>query len=259
MKLLNTFSGTLKRILMIITFAVTAGLWNISFADNGDHKLDPILQTGRKWIYKHWIKGMPDRYPFTTYTTVEITGDSIMPDGRMVKVAICNDKLLAVGYENDEGIFMKPEPLEGETLEFRKVISFEVNVGDKFYPGEVISIENVTFLNHTRKVIFFNFNNNCWIEGIGSPTEVFMEPGMGPIITGEMTIIEEINTLIECWQDDELIYSEAAFKEATSMKEIVDGQEADNSHVYDLFGRKIADPQPGTVYIRNGKKFVQSR
>ncbi|MDE6231382.1 MAG: hypothetical protein K2M37_07160 [Muribaculaceae bacterium] len=257
MKLLNTFSGTLKRILMIIMLAISAGSWNFSFADNGDHKWDPILQTGRKWIYKHWIRGMPDSYPFTTYTTVEITGDSIMPDGRMVKVAICNDKVLAVGYENKEGIFMKPEPIEGEPQEFRKVISFEVNVGDKFYTGEVISIENVTFLNHTRKVIFFNFNNNCWIEGIGSPTEVFMEPGMGPVLTGEMTILEEISTLIECWQDDELIYTMEAFNAANSMKELTDVSQTNEGPVYDLFGREIADPQPGSVYIRNGRKFVQ--
>ena len=33
--------------------------------------------------------------------------------------------------------------------------------------------------------------------------------------------------------------------------------EAEHPVVYDLFGRAIADPQPGTVYIRNGRKFVQ--
>ena len=35
------------------------------------------------------------------------------------------------------------------------------------------------------------------------------------------------------------------------------GIEAEHPVVYDLFGREIADPQPGTVYIRNGRKFVQ--
>ena len=35
--------------------------------------------------------------------------------------------------------------------------------------------------------------------------------------------------------------------------------ESDQCKLFDLFGREIADPQPGTVYIRNGKKFVTTR
>ena len=34
--------------------------------------------------------------------------------------------------------------------------------------------------------------------------------------------------------------------------------EAGNGKIYDLMGREIRDPQPGTVYIRNGKKYVRS-
>ena len=35
-----------------------------------------------------------------------------------------------------------------------------------------------------------------------------------------------------------------------------DDQENKFEKTYDLFGREVSDPQPGTVYIRGGKKFV---
>ena len=35
-------------------------------------------------------------------------------------------------------------------------------------------------------------------------------------------------------------------------------EEAGDGKIYDLMGREIRDPQPGTVYICNGKKYVRS-
>ena len=257
MKLLNTFSGTLKRILMIITFAVTAGLWNISFADNGDHKWDPILQIGRKWAIETWVPGEPDYEPYAVHSTIEVTGDSIMPDGRMVKVIGSIYGVTAVGYENDEGVFVKGKPTDGVEQEFKEIITFNVNVGENLLPGPVSRIENVTFLNHTRKVVFFDYTRYdypvYWIEGIGSPACQYMESSRYPQPPGVH------KRITECWQDDELIYSMEAFNVANSIRETKDATQIAKAHVYDLFGREIADPQPGTVYIRNGRKFVTTR
>lgn len=33
----------------------------------------------------------------------------------------------------------------------------------------------------------------------------------------------------------------------------------DNTEIFDLMGRKIANPQPGTLYIRGGRKFIQPK
>ena len=52
MKQLKTFTGTLKRILVVLMLAITAGVWNFSLADNGSAGMEPIYQTGRKWIWK---------------------------------------------------------------------------------------------------------------------------------------------------------------------------------------------------------------
>lgn len=30
----------------------------------------------------------------------------------------------------------------------------------------------------------------------------------------------------------------------------------DDNAIYDLLGRRVTNPLPGTIYIRNGKKFV---
>ena len=263
MKQSNVFTKRFYRLIAIIIFAVAAGSGMISLADNGNPALEPIYQTGRSWI---WIFSDPDdefiEDSWAYYFKERVVGDSIMPDGRIVKVIERGDEITYLAYENEEGVFIKKletNEFPYEEPNFIKRMTFNVEVGDKYPWSTVTAIENLTFLNHTRKTVFFSVSSDeqsvCWIEGIGCPTFFhIIEPMPIVLPTGGWSL-----RLYECWQDDELIYSEAAFKEATSMKEIVDGQEADNSHVYDLFGRKIADPQPGTVYIRNGKKFVQSR
>ena len=260
MKHLKTFTGTLKRILMVLMLAVTAGSEMISFADKGNTGLEPIHQTGRKWI---WVLTdvCCDNHS-EVYFIDKVVGDSIMPDGRIVKVIERNDKISYLAYENEEGVFIKREPdsefPEYDDPTFLKQMAFNVEVGDSYFPGRVSAIENLTFLNHTRKTVFFGSKKadfpNCWIEGIGSP--VFLYMNFVPIVlpTGGWTL-----RLDECWQDDELIYSMEAFNVANSMKELADVLQTNDGPVYDLFGREIADPQPGTVYIRNGRKFVTTR
>ncbi|MDE6230148.1 MAG: hypothetical protein K2M37_00835 [Muribaculaceae bacterium] len=260
MKQSTVFTERVKRLIAIIVFAVAAGSGMVALADNGNTGLEPIYQTGRKWI---WVirDECCDNHSEVHYID-KVVGDSIMPDGRIVKVIERDDGITYLAYENEEGVFIKnleTNEFPYEEPAFIKRMTFNVEVGDRYPWSTVTAIENLTFLNHTRKTVFFSASSDeqsvCWIEGIGCPTFFpLIEPMPIVLPTGGWSL-----RLYECWQDDELIYSEAAFKEATSMKEIVDGQEADNSHVYDLFGRKIADPQPGTVYIRNGRKFVQSR
>ena len=261
MKQSNAFKDRLKRLIAIIILVITASSGIVAFADNGNIGLEPIYQTGRSWI---WIFSDPDdefiEDSWAYYFKERVVGDSIMPDGRIVKVIERDDGIKYLAYENEEGVFMKnleTNEFPYEEPDFIKRMTFNVEVGDRYPWSTVTAIENLTFLNHTRKTVFFSASSDgqsvCWIEGIGCPTFFpLIEPMPIVLPTGGWTL-----RLYECWQDDELIYSEAAFKEATSMKEIVDGHEADVCHVYDLFGRKIADPQPGTVYISNGRKFIQ--
>ncbi|MDE6231047.1 MAG: hypothetical protein K2M37_05460 [Muribaculaceae bacterium] len=260
MKQLKTFTGTLKRILVVLMLAVTAGVWNFSFADNGSAGMEPIYQTGRKWI---WKVADPVVDCGVHYYVEKVVGDSIMPDGRVVKIIeegeAPNNVIVYLAYETDEGVFMKYEPNpefpDYKEENFIKRIAFDVEVGEKYPPGTVSAIENITFLNHTRKVVFFNSDYwglcVCWIEGIGSPTLDYL------VYVPMVLPVGHIPTLYECWQDDELIYSVEAFNVANSIREMKDATQTANGHVYDLFGREISDPQPGTVYIRNGRKFVQ--
>ena len=257
MKKKNNLSNIIK-LTLIVTFLYggSGRMLNI-FADNGNTGLEPILQTGRKWAIETWVPGEPDYEPYAVHSTIEVTGDSIMPDGRMVKVIGSIYGVTAVGYENDEGVFVKGKPIDGVEQEFKEIITFNVNVGENLLPGPVSRIENVTFLNHTRKVVFFDYTRYdypvYWIEGIGSPACQYMESSRYPQPPGVH------KRITECWQEDELIYSMEAFNVANSIRETKDATQIAKAHVYDLFGREIADPQPGTVYIRNGRKFVTTR
>ncbi|MBD5172664.1 MAG: hypothetical protein HDT02_05545, partial [Bacteroidales bacterium] len=233
MKQSNAFTDRFKRLIAIIVFAVIAGSGMVALADNGNTGLEPILQTGRKWAFESWVPGDPDFYPYARRYTMEVAGDSIMSDGRIVKVITYDGKVNAIGYENEEGVFVKEEPIDGVEQEFLKIITFNANIGDYFLPGPVSRIENVTFLNHTRKVVFFDFTRYdypvYWIEGIGSPTCRYMQLGRHPVPPGEHLRVTE------CWQDDELIYSMEAFNVANSMKELADVLQTNDGPVYDLF------------------------
>ncbi len=55
-----------------------------------------------------------------------------------------------------------------------------------------------------------------------------------------------------------LILDEEHYNEVTGAgieNTVVDSKQS-NDNIYDLHGRMVANPQPGSLYIRNGKKFV---
>ncbi|MDE6231381.1 MAG: hypothetical protein K2M37_07155 [Muribaculaceae bacterium] len=97
-----------------------------------------------------------------------------------------------------------------------------------------------------------------YVESVGNVgagdmlTLKFQEPSNGDVESG---FARCFNRLLDA--SGEVIY-EGKNIEVPSFAGLADtGIEAEHPVIYDLFGREIADPQPGTVYIRNGRKFVQ--
>ncbi|MDE6297103.1 MAG: hypothetical protein K2L89_04580, partial [Muribaculaceae bacterium] len=62
-------------------------------------------------------------------------------------------------------------------------------------------------------------------------------------------------SLESCYLNNELIYSYGEFKKTSEVKELSDAPN-NISKTYDLYGREVKTILPGSVYIRNGKKFV---
>ena len=42
----------------------------------------------------------------------------------------------------------------------------------------------------------------------------------------------------------------------SQVKELTRAVSGSDAKLYDLMGRSVSNPQPGTIYIRDGKKFV---
>lgn len=58
--------------------------------------------------------------------------------------------------------------------------------------------------------------------------------------------------------DGKVIHKFADFSEVTGISGVAEteGDLSEDQRMFDLFGREIRDPQPGTVYVRGGRKFV---
>lgn len=93
-------------------------------------------------------------------------------------------------------------------------------------------------------------NNGYWVEGIGSPGNTaqltdFIQSGPGPS-----------SSLIEVQQDGEVIFTAEDFNaEPCGVDDVVVETEAEGP-IYDTMGRQVETPQPGQLYIRNGRKFI---
>ena len=58
--------------------------------------------------------------------------------------------------------------------------------------------------------------------------------------------------------DGKVIHKFGDFSEVTGISGVaeIDGDLSEDQRMFDLFGHEIRDPQPGTVYVRGGRKFV---
>lgn len=60
----------------------------------------------------------------------------------------------------------------------------------------------------------------------------------------------------EVYDNDVLIFTKDDFSQASGIKTIYLEKDAEDDTAYDIFGRRVTNPQRGSVYIRAGRKFV---
>ncbi len=247
-----------RRMALLCALLMLVGCGLEGFAEDHSTSFDPILKVGKRWKWKLWDPAFPEIDTASYGDWITVTGDSILPDGRKVKVISGKHGVIGVGYEDDGHVYVKPVPndyydeSENEETEFEEILNFNVKVGESFNPGKVVSVETLSILEHPRKVITFSKGGdyNYWIEGIGSPTDSYLIPNDQELPIGY------VSTLVECWQDDELIYSEEAFNKATGMQSIPMVKNESSHQLFDLSGRLIQQPDAKSVYIKDGKKFL---
>ena len=90
-----------------------------------------------------------------------------------------------------------------------------------------------------------------WIEGIGSVDGVSITPM--PMVIGERT------HMTECWMGDTCLFDinrMDAYMDpyVSEIRQMVGA--AEDAPLYDILGRRIANPAPGQLYIQGGKKHI---
>ncbi len=72
-------------------------------------------------------------------------------------------------------------------------------------------------------------------------------------------VLRKIKKVYEVYENGECIFEYDDFVvpgiNSTVMTVIVDGSRS-NGKIYDLMGREVKNPQPRTIYISNGKKWI---
>ena len=213
---------------------------------------------GREWHYSvsRWGKG----YRYSAFT-IKVMGDTILEGLSCKKIAkfcqqpneLYRDTCYVV-YENDYGQVFKVDGkhlfcvLRFDYLLNQHVTDF-MDFPDNFDPI-LKEIDNITINGITRKRYYFN--GKYQVEGIGTD---FYEDGY--VDDDKSYIITRI-TLESVYENGECIFTKEDFMAPPSAIESVTAEtvrHADDT-IYDLMGRRVDKPQPGTIYIRNGQKFI---
>ena len=92
------------------------------------------------------------------------------------------------------------------------------------------------------------------IEGIGPRRGFISEPFEFWPYDGGVRLVYYTTKVCD---GDEVIFTGDDFKLFTAgVEEVLDGGCVKDGKMYDIMGREVKNPQPGSVYIRNGRKFV---
>ena len=201
---------------------------------------------------------------YETDYSLSVVGDTIVEGlecKKMKKVtdaageAYINDTTF-VFYENNVGqVFI----VEGKYLTC--VMDFDYLEGEWVFDmiDEFPAFSMKPFLKEIDKVSVngverkrYKFDCKYIVEGIGCSRYIFWAEN------NDWDESQTEVTLESVYENGECIFTKEDFMAPPSANESVTAETvrpADDT-IYDLMGRRVVKPQPGTIYIRNGQKFI---
>ncbi|MDE6410194.1 MAG: hypothetical protein K2K81_08145 [Muribaculaceae bacterium] len=224
----------------------------------GEEQYLPILEEGKKWIIETRCDDDPEFIPFLTEITYQdeeiIDGERIVtlvsldqteyatPSSHLLKEK--NRKLYVWNQIYDTWLlYLDFSCNKGEETDFNKSLTNGFYVNDEGYS-----------LMHGYNRKWLRLSSDYWIEGIGSTTlnHLFYEP----IPACFDAPLPNSYLILECYKKDQLLYNLEDYTKLSSVNEYKTFY-LNNSCIFDLHGREVSNPLPGSIYIRNGKKFVE--
>ncbi|MDE7412888.1 MAG: hypothetical protein K2N05_03730 [Muribaculaceae bacterium] len=221
----------------------------------------PILEDGKVWILSNTWDEKSDKEPYKT--KVWLDGDTIIGEVPAKLLALQN-QLPEAPVEHKAVLEINRQLFFYYEANHRwlPLLDFNCNKGDftlplsdgsmEFEGYEIEDVGTVEIFNNEYRYVKTKYD--YWIEGIGSPLGNYL------LVFPVPTCVEIPNTYLnECYKNEELIFSYEKWKEirqglsgVNSLKINIDTPDI----IFDLHGRRVTNPQPGSVYIRGGKKFV---
>lgn len=231
----------------------------------------PILVDGRMWVYGDSM-ATNSKYPMIRdWIYNKIEKDTVF-DNKMCKklsewFTVYPEKIHVRYYYEENGIVYKSYLDERGQPYFAADtpphIDMNLKVGDDFGLGKVIKVDSINVRGVIRKRITMNSckpteEEAFFVEGIGASSNSYVDPGPGS--TTESGYIRYLLSVID--ENENVIFTQEDFRAPSYSQSGIEGIEDDTKNdgrICDLFGRPVANPIQGTVYILNGKKFVQPR
>ncbi len=246
---------------------------------------------GKYWICEEYNMFLEESRQF-----IVTVGETVEEDGRIVKEIIRPEngdkpeRFYGYGYEEDGKIYIKADVITLDD-QFNLVLDFSRKTGDRvlrcegigYFPSlgseafEVLDEDQIKINGISRKIM--TMYDDCtqssfyWIYGVGT------EDYSSCLIESEICLCapntdEEayedrfwyFKGMLECYQDDELIYSHDILEEylvgkggnLAGVGQVVASAPDDNQPLYDLMGRRVTTPQPGRIYVSpTGKRLFR--
>lgn len=235
--------------------------FNISIAQSEDD-YGPILEDGKVWILNQISEWDADATPYH-YAEISIKGDTIV-NGVEAKV-VRYHKLIdsnnpdheVILYEKDKMLYFYDWIYLND---WSPLIDFNFKEGEKTvntiwdgtWKDGFVFDERGTILCQAKSRGYVRIQEDMvqtyWIEGIGSPSLRYLTV-FPSSLGGIHSFLGAVYLNEECLFE---MKDMALLSGISNLPSVPDR----TSIIYDLHGREVSSPVPGSIYIRDGKKFV---
>ncbi len=225
-------------LIVLVTYIIPCGAAN---------PVHPILEDGKSWIWETIDPHLSEE-DMSIYN-ITVCGDTVVEniDCRrlcMTYVNRNNKKSYIAAYEDGGRLYVFSE----DKKIFIEMLDLSLQVGDLVNDWSVIR-EDIVNVNGTacRRLVIGADSNEVaiWVESIGSNIDIWMVPIEMPIGV--------YMRMVECRLNGTVIFTNDDFNSTTSITPVINESPTDSTITYDLSGRKVEYPNPGTIYISGGK------
>lgn len=103
----------------------------------------------------------------------------------------------------------------------------------------------------------YTSNHSAWIvEGIGASVSVWQST----VIPTCSDWTFRYSYMVECWQDDECIFTQKDFENlefpGATIGSVKAEETTDPIQLFELWGNPVSFPREGKIYVSNGKKIL---